>query len=121
MAKRLAQLLHVRVVCLPPPCWLDARVSETAAQSADTPPLLPPPAPQINQGNEEEIRTAFIEMDTDGSGYLSGDELEAALAKAGLKFQRHQIISLRRKLDEDKSGAVSIEEFLHYLGIGTEA
>lgn len=77
-------------------------------------------APQI-KGNQEEIRTAFIEMDTDGSGYLDGDELEAALGKAGLKFQRHQIISLRRTLDVDGSGSVSIEEFLEFLGIHTDA
>jgi len=71
--------------------------------------------------NAEEIRTAFIEMDADGSGYLDDDELETALSKAGLKFQRHQIISLRRKLDVDRSGTVSIEEFLAHLGIKTDA
>ena len=71
--------------------------------------------------NAEEIRTAFIEMDADGSGYLDDDELETALSKAGLKFQRHQIISLRRKLDIDRSGTVSIEEFLAHLGIKTDA
>jgi len=76
---------------------------------------------QINAKNAEEIRTAFIEMDTDGSGYLDDHELEAALAKAGLKFQAHQIISLRRKLDTDRSGTVSIEEFLAHLGIKHDA
>jgi Ca2+-binding EF-hand superfamily protein len=69
-------------------------------------------------GREDVIRTAFIEYDKNGSGVLSGEELEAALSAAGLKFTRHQAISLKRRLDKDKSGSVSIEEFLSALGIG---
>uniref|UniRef100_A0A7S0S6H3 EF-hand domain-containing protein n=1 Tax=Chlamydomonas leiostraca TaxID=1034604 RepID=A0A7S0S6H3_9CHLO len=68
-------------------------------------------------GKEEAIRTAFIEHDKNGSGVLSGEELEAALAAAGLKFTRHQAISLKRRLDKDKSGGVNIEEFLSALSI----
>lgn len=72
-------------------------------------------------GREELIRTAFIEHDKNGSGLLSGEELEAALSAAGLKFTRHQAISLKRRLDKDKSGSVSIEEFLSALGIAPKA
>lgn len=68
-------------------------------------------------GREEDIRTAFIAMDTDGSGLLSGSELEGALHSAGLKFTRHQCMSLKRKLDKDKSGTISIDEFLVALGL----
>mmetsp|Transcript_40195 Transcript_40195/g.89186 ORF Transcript_40195/g.89186 Transcript_40195/m.89186 type:complete len:635 (-) Transcript_40195:736-2640(-) len=68
-------------------------------------------------GREDAVRTAFIEMDKNGSGVLSGEELEAALGSAGLKFTRHQAISLKRRMDKDKSGTVSIEEFLGALGI----
>lgn len=70
-------------------------------------------------GKEQEVRTSFIEMDTNGSGQLSGEELEEALLKAGLRFTRHQIIALRRRIDKDKSGQVSIEEFLSFLGFKT--
>ncbi|KAG1675125.1 hypothetical protein FOA52_003348 [Chlamydomonas sp. UWO 241] len=68
-------------------------------------------------GREELVRTAFIAMDKNGSGLLSGSELEAALTAAGLKFTRHQAQSLKRRLDKDKSGTISIDEFLHALGL----
>lgn len=68
-------------------------------------------------GKVDAIRTALIEHDRSGSGVLGGEELEAALAAAGLKFTRHQAISLKRRLDKDKSGCVNIEEFLELLNI----
>lgn len=71
-------------------------------------------------GREEAVRTAFIEQDKGGSGSLSREELEAALSSAGLKFTRHQAISLCRRMDRDKTGTVSIEEFLGLLGISTK-
>ena len=69
-------------------------------------------------GREEDMRTAFIQMDANGSGLLSGDELEGALRATGLKFTRHQCMALKRRLDKDKSGAISIDEFLAALGLG---
>lgn len=68
-------------------------------------------------GREEAVRTAFIKMDRNGSGSLSGSELEAALAAAGLKFTRHQAISLKRRLDKDGSGTISIDEVLGAIGL----
>lgn len=68
-------------------------------------------------GKEDAIRTAFIEFDKHGSGKLSGDHFEAALHAAGLKFSRHQAISLKRRLDKDKLDSVSVHEFLALLGI----
>lgn len=69
-------------------------------------------------GREEAIRTAFIAMDKNGSGMLSESELEGALAAAGLKFTRHQAVSLKRRLDKDGSGAISIDELLSAMGLG---
>jgi len=37
----------------------------------------------LGGGKEDSLRTSFIEMDVDGSGYLNEAELEAALAKVG--------------------------------------
>ena len=84
---------------------------------ADNEILLKSLRAQVN-GREDAVRTAFIEADRAGNGTLSGDELDAALTSAGLKYTRHQTISLRRRMDKDKSGMVSIEEFLAALGIG---
>eukprot|EP00955_Chlamydomonas_euryale_P010403 111758-Chlamydomonas_euryale.AAC.6 len=68
-------------------------------------------------GREDAVRTAFIAMDKNGSGQLSGSELEGALREAGLKFTRHQAMALKRRLDKDKSGTICIDEFLHALGL----
>ncbi len=68
-------------------------------------------------GREEAIRTALIESDTHGSGLLSQEQLEAALGAAGLKFTRHQAISLKRRLDKEKSDSVAVEDFLKWLGL----
>lgn len=35
------------------------------------------------QGKEGAVRTAFIQVDTEGVGYLTGEQIEAALAQAG--------------------------------------
>lgn len=63
------------------------------------------------------MRSALIETDSQGVGYLTGDQLEAALAKAGLKFTRHQAISLRRRMDKNRTGSVTAEEVLAVLGL----
>lgn len=68
-------------------------------------------------GREDAVRTAFISMDKNGSGLLTASELEAALKAAGLKFTRHQAMSLYRRLDKGKSGSISIDEFLQALGL----
>lgn len=71
-------------------------------------------------GKEDAIRTALIEYDRDGSGRLSGEDFEMALRAAGLKFTRHQAISLKRRLDKDRSNTVPVHELLSLLGISDE-
>eukprot|EP01023_Acetabularia_acetabulum_P004549 TRINITY_DN11927_c0_g1_i5.p2 TRINITY_DN11927_c0_g1~~TRINITY_DN11927_c0_g1_i5.p2 ORF type:complete len:186 (+),score=29.29 TRINITY_DN11927_c0_g1_i5:38-559(+) len=69
------------------------------------------------KGNEEYMRTQFIEIDRDGSGELNTAEFLNALLGAKLTVTKHQCITLCRYLDKDKSGEVSVEEFLGALGI----
>lgn len=57
-------------------------------------------------GKEDLIRTAFIECDKAGTGALSGADFEQALLASGLKFTRHQAISLKRRLDVSKQDQV---------------
>ncbi|EFJ52449.1 hypothetical protein VOLCADRAFT_79034 [Volvox carteri f. nagariensis] len=68
-------------------------------------------------GKEDAVRAALIAADKAGTGALGGEDLEAGLLAAGLKFTRHQAISLKRRLDKNKTGTISIEEFLGLLGI----
>lgn len=73
--------------------------------------------PHLLQGKEEALRTAFIEIDKDGSGHLDAEELAECLQLCGFRITKHQVIALSRLLDTDKSGAVDVKEFLHALNV----
>lgn len=45
--------------------------------------------------------------------------LAEGLCFSGLKFTRHQIIAVRRRLDKDRTGTVRTDEFLQVLGIAS--
>jgi Ca2+-binding EF-hand superfamily protein len=47
----------------------------------------------LGGGKEDSLRTAFIEMDVDGSGYLNEAELEAALSKVGGVQLLHPVVT----------------------------
>ncbi|PNH03302.1 EF-hand domain-containing family member C2 [Tetrabaena socialis] len=70
-----------------------------------------------SSGKEDAARAALIAADRAGTGSLNGEELEAGLKAAGFKFTRHQAISLKRRLDQNKTGTISIEEFIGLLGL----
>ena len=84
---------------------------------ADTEILLKSLRAQV-VGREDAVRTAFIRCDHTGTGQINTEELESALASAGLKFTRHQCITLRRHLD--RAGGTTIEEFLEVLGLSAK-
>jgi Ca2+-binding EF-hand superfamily protein len=69
------------------------------------------------QGKEEALRTAFIELDKDGSGHLDVEELAACLLGCGFRITKHQVLALARLLDTNRSGAVDVQEFLNALGV----
>lgn len=69
------------------------------------------------QGREDALRSAFIEIDRDGSGHLDAEELAECLLLAGFRITKHQVIALARMLDTDKSGAVDTTEFLKALDL----
>ncbi|KAG2501001.1 hypothetical protein HYH03_000822 [Edaphochlamys debaryana] len=83
---------------------------------ADTDVLIRSLQAQVS-GKEDAVRAALIAADKSGSGALGGVELEGGLRAAGLKFTRHQAISLTRRLDRNNTGTISIEDFLKLLGL----
>mmetsp|Transcript_336 Transcript_336/g.352 ORF Transcript_336/g.352 Transcript_336/m.352 type:complete len:610 (-) Transcript_336:425-2254(-) len=70
----------------------------------------------LGAGKEEALRGAFIQMDVDGSGFLSGNELEGALKAAGMDVQKQEVITIVRQLDKNGDNNVSIEEFFSAFG-----
>jgi len=68
------------------------------------------------KGMEENLRSAFIEMDADGSGALSAPEIEAAVISAGVALTKQEITTLVRVFDKDNDGKISIEEFFATFG-----
>ncbi len=72
--------------------------------------------PQV-AGCSDTVRAVLAESDPEGLGYISGDGLEAALTAAGLKFTPHQAISLRRRLDRERTGSVLTDDVLAALGL----
>jgi len=67
-------------------------------------------------GLEENLRSAFIEMDTDGSGSLSPSEIGAAVTSTGVELTEQEVTTLARSFDKDSDGKVSISEFFEAFG-----
>lgn len=63
------------------------------------------------------MRAALLSADASGQGFLTSEQLEQGLAAAGLKFTRHQVISLRRKLDKERAGSAAAADVLAALGL----
>eukprot|EP00520_Triparma_pacifica_P003476 CAMPEP_0118631676 /NCGR_PEP_ID=MMETSP0785-20121206/30_1 /TAXON_ID=91992 /ORGANISM="Bolidomonas pacifica, Strain CCMP 1866" /LENGTH=428 /DNA_ID=CAMNT_0006522379 /DNA_START=27 /DNA_END=1310 /DNA_ORIENTATION=+ len=57
------------------------------------------------------LRSVFSEIDIDGSGQINSEELTNALSKLGYKLPKSEIKKILRKVDQDKSGEVSFDEF----------
>ncbi|KAG5542869.1 hypothetical protein RHGRI_015833 [Rhododendron griersonianum] len=65
--------------------------------------------------SEEEIKglkQTFKNMDTDGSGSITYEELKAGLAKLGSKLTESEITGLMDAADVDKSGTIDYLEFI---------
>ena len=76
-----------------------------------------PRKPTQVRGREDALREALVAADAEGSGRLEEPQMEAAFGAAGLKFTRHQLIALRRRVDREHSGGVAAEEILQLVGM----
>ncbi|KAF8065932.1 efhc2 [Scenedesmus sp. PABB004] len=68
-------------------------------------------------GRAGAVRGALAAAAAGGQGLLTSEQLEGALAAAGLKFTRHQVISLGRRMDRDRTGSVPVGDVLAALGL----
>merc|ERR1711924_96895 len=60
----------------------------------------------------EDLRTAFMELDTHGTGSLTRDEIENGLKQAGQKLSEEDLNALFRSLDADGTGKIKYTEWL---------
>ena len=69
------------------------------------------PAPDLTEEQRAAL-AAFAEMDADGDGELSADEIHRALSKNGEDVSLERVKELVAKADTDGNGLVSKQEYL---------
>jgi len=65
--------------------------------------------------DEYMLRKIFKDFDTNKSGYLTVDELQAMLFKLGIAVERKYLMALFKRFDTNKSGTIEFEEFCIFL------
>ena len=69
------------------------------------------------RGKDKDIRSAFIDIDKNGTGYISLEELEMALKFSGIPHNKQELVTLMRKFDIDKTKKISVQEFFETIGL----
>ena len=65
--------------------------------------------------DENVLREIFKDYDLNGNGVLTIDEMEAMLVRMKISIERKYLSALFRLFDENKSGTIEFEEFLHFI------
>jgi len=60
---------------------------------------------------ESQLQAIFNAFDTSGDGFISSDELQAALKKGGKKLSAEQVATILAEADTNKDGQISFEEY----------
>ncbi|KAJ2251481.1 calmodulin-like 3 [Coemansia sp. RSA 455] len=68
--------------------------------------------PPTNKERIAEYRAAFAQFDKDGDGNIATADLKETLIAAGQNPSDEEVQAMCKKIDEDGSGTVDLEEFL---------
>ena len=60
---------------------------------------------------EADLRRAFVMLDVDGDGYLTGDELRTAIDDTGAGIPEDEVQAILSGADADGDGRISFDEF----------
>jgi calcium-dependent protein kinase len=69
-------------------------------------------AGQLDESQIKNLRTVFLQLDDNGDGLLSVQEMRDGLAKAGLKDIPPDLQQIMEQVDSDGSGVIDYTEFL---------
>ena len=69
-------------------------------------------ASTLSAADVSNLRAAFMQVDTDASGFLNFSELSAALKLAGIKDNKDTIMQAMKNMDTNGVGKISFSEFL---------
>lgn len=64
---------------------------------------------------EEEVRAQFRNLDKDGNGVVSADEIREVLTALGDRLSDEDVAEIIRDVDTDGDGQVNFEEFLAHM------
>ena len=81
----------------------------TSSDKVDVEP--PAPTPELSEEQRAAI-AAFAEMDTDGDGELTAEEIYRALSKNNADVTLERVQEVMAKADKDKNGTISQQEYL---------
>ena len=105
-------------------CSKKSKKSHESAQeiaSSDKVDAEPPaPTPELSEEQRAAI-AAFAEMDTDGDGELTAEEIYRALSKNNADVTLERVQEVMLKADKDKNGTISQQEYLDAvaaMGVG---
>eukprot|EP00929_Paragymnodinium_shiwhaense_P022157 TRINITY_DN14235_c2_g1_i1.p1 TRINITY_DN14235_c2_g1~~TRINITY_DN14235_c2_g1_i1.p1 ORF type:complete len:539 (-),score=196.48 TRINITY_DN14235_c2_g1_i1:240-1856(-) len=119
LPKRLARGKNIQVGLTEPlqPGKVQGLVPSTdvAALSQDLMKVLTQLRQLASKDDCTELRQVFDDADTDKNGSLSADEIEAALAKAGLPMKKDMGKRLLQKFDMDFDKEVPIDELINVI------
>ncbi|XP_024526144.1 calcium-dependent protein kinase 21-like isoform X1 [Selaginella moellendorffii] len=65
----------------------------------------------VNWGNDNAMRIAFSQIDSNNDGYITPSELARYLSKWGANLDKQDIEKMIKFVDRDKDGKVSFREF----------